>query len=187
MKTAAVAFAAALLFGTTAFAGVITYSGVLGNFESPPTGSPGTGFAQVTIDTVAQTMLVNVVFSGLTSGDTAAHIHCCVAQGGNAGVATTTPTFTGFPPGVTSGTYNHLFDLTLSSSYNPAFVTLEGNTVAGAEAALLAGLAANQTYLNIHTTNFGGGEIRAFLAAPEPGTFLLAGAVLAGLLIRRRK
>ena len=133
-------------------------------------------------------MLVNVTFSGLTSGNTAAHIHCCVAQGGNAGVATTTPTFTGFPGGTTSGTYLHVFDLTDASSWNPAFITSNGGTTAGAEAALLAGLANNQTYLNIHTTNFGGGEIRGFLvAAPEPGTFLLAGAVLAGFLIRRRK
>jgi hypothetical protein len=187
MKTAMLAVFAALLFGTAASAGVITYSAVLGNFESPPTGSPGTGFASVTVDSVLNTMLVNVTFSGLTSGDTASHIHCCVAQGGNAGVATTTPTFTGFPSGVTSGTYSHLFDLTLASSYNPAFVTAEGGTVAGAEAALLAGLAANQTYLNIHTTNNPGGEIRGFLAAPEPSTFLLAGVVLAGFLIRRRK
>jgi CHRD domain/PEP-CTERM motif len=187
MKASILAVAAALLSGTTAFAGVITYSAVLGNFENPPTGSAGTGFAQITVDTVLNTMLVNVTFSGLGSGDTASHIHCCVAQGGNAGVATTTPTFTGFPSGVTSGTYNHTFDLTLSSSWNPAFITANGGTTASAEAVLVAGLAANQTYLNIHTSNFGGGEIRGFLVqAPEPGSFLLAGAVLAGFLFRRR-
>jgi len=188
MKTSILALAATVLFGTSAFAGVITYTAVLGNFENPPTGSPGTGFATVTIDNVLNTMLVDVTFSGLTSGNTNAHIHCCVAQGGNAGVATVTPTFTGFPTGATSGTYNHLFDLTLATSWNPAFITLSGGTTAGAEAALLTGLANKQTYLNIHTTNFGGGEIRGFLVeAPEPGTFLLAGAVLAGFLIRRRK
>jgi hypothetical protein len=188
MKTAILALAATLLSGTSAFAGVIVYTATLGNFENPPTGSAGTGFAQVTIDNVLNTMLVNVTFSGLTSGNTAAHIHCCVAQGGNAGVATTTPTFTGFPSGTTSGTYLHLFDLTDAGSWNPAFITANGGTTASAEAVLLAGLANNQTYLNIHTTNFGGGEIRGFLvAAPEPGTFLLAGAVLAGFLIRRRK
>ena len=193
MKTATLVVAGALLFGSAASASIITYSAVLGNFESPPTGSPGTGFAAVTVDNVSNTMLVDVNFSGLTSGVTASHVHYLVTQGGNAGVATTTPTFTGFPSGVTSGTYNHLFDLTLASSWNPAFVTASGGTTAGAEAALLAGLAANQTYLNIHTSNFGGGEIRGFLAggfrtaAPEPGTFLLAGAMLAGLLIRRRR
>jgi hypothetical protein len=187
MKTTILALAT-VLFGTSAFAGVITYTAVLGNFENPPTGSPGTGFATVTIDNVLNTMLVDVTFSGLTSGNTNAHIHCCVAQGGNAGVATTTPTFTGFPTGAISGTYSHLFDLLQATSWNPAFITANGGTPASAEVVLLAGLAANQTYLNIHTTNFGGGEIRGFLvAAPEPGSFLLAGAVLAGFLIRRRK
>jgi CHRD domain/PEP-CTERM motif len=187
MKTATLAVVGALFFGTAASAGVITYSAVLGDFESPPTGSPGTGLASITVDSVLNTMLVNVTFSGLTSGVTASHIHCCVPQGGNAGVATTTPTFTGFPSGVTSGTYNHLFDLTQASSWNPAFITANGGTTASAEAVLLAGLASNQTYLNIHTTNFPGGEIRGSLVAPEPGTFLLAGLVLAGFLIRRRK
>ena len=86
-----------------------------------------------------------------------------------------------------SGTYSHVFDLTQAGSWNPAFVTASGGTTAGAEAALLAGLAADQAYLNIHTTSFNLGEIRGFLAAPEPGTFLLAGAMLAGILIRRRK
>jgi hypothetical protein len=187
MKTTILALAT-VLFGTSAFAGVITYTAVLGNFENPPTGSPGTGFATVTIDNVLNTMLVDVTFSGLTSGNTNAHIHCCVAQGGNAGVATVTPTFTGFPTGATSGTYSHLFDLLQAGSWNPAFIAANGGTPASAEAVLLAGLAANQTYLNIHTTNFGGGEIRGFLvAAPEPGTFLLAGAVLVGFLIRRRR
>jgi hypothetical protein len=188
MKTATLAAAATLLFGSTAFAAPITYSAVLlGSNEVPPTGSPAIGFAVVTVDAVAQTMLVNVTFSGLESPDTASHIHCCVSPGGNAGVATTTPTFTGFPIGVTAGSYLNLFDLTLSSTYNPAFVTAEGS-VANAEAALLAGMAADQTYLNIHSGQFPGGEIRGFLipGTPEPATFLLAGAVLAGLVVRRR-
>jgi CHRD domain/PEP-CTERM motif len=187
MKTATLVAVAALLFGMTAFAGPITYfAGLLGSNEVPPTGSPASGFATVTVDSLLNTMLVNVTFTGLEAGVTASHIHCCIGPGGNAGVATTTPTFTGFPSGVTSGTYSHVFDLTLSSSYNPAFVTAEGS-LANAEAALLAGMAADQTYLNIHSTVFPGGEIRGFLVpAPEPGTFLLAGAVLAGLLIRRK-
>ena len=65
-------------------------------------------------------------------------------------VATDHTTFTGFPSGVTSGTYLHLFDLTDASSWNPAFITAGGGPTTGAEAALLAGLAANQTYLNVH-------------------------------------
>ncbi len=125
--------------------------------------SSATGTARVTWDTSTQMMTVNVTFAGLTTPNTASHIHCCVASPGTTGVATTVPTFTGFPSGVTSGTYTHTFDMTSLTSYNPAFVTAHGGTAAGAEAALLAGMQAGQTYLNIHTTTFPGGEERGFL------------------------
>jgi CHRD domain len=42
-----------------------------------------------------------------------------------------------------------------------------------AEVALAASLAADTAYLNIHTTNFPGGEIRGFLLFPEPATILM--------------
>jgi hypothetical protein len=110
-------------------------------------------------------MRVQVSFVGLTGNTTASHIHAptVVALTGTAGVATTTPTFTGFPLGVTSGVYDHTFDLTQSSSYNPAYVTANGGTVAAANAALLAAIAAGKAYLNVHSVTFGGGEIRGFL------------------------
>jgi CSLREA domain-containing protein len=126
--------------------------------------SPGTGNTVVTLDTTAHTLRVQATFSGLTSNTTASHIHCCVTvAGGNAGVATTTPTFAGFPLGVTSGTLDTTLAMTQASAWNPAFVTANGGTNAGAEAALTAGLAAGTAYFNIHTTNNGGGEIRGFL------------------------
>ena len=85
-------------------AGIITYDAALSAAnEAPPTASSGIGFAIVTVNSILNTLEVNVTFSGLTSGDTASHIHCCVSPGGNAGVATTTPTFAGFPSGVTAG------------------------------------------------------------------------------------
>src|ERR1019366_3872927 len=160
-----------------------------GRAKFRPTGSPGTGQATVIINTLAQTMEVQVTFSDLGGATTASHIHCCTAlpDAGNAGVATTIPTFTNFPLGVTSGSYDFTYDLTAAGTYNPAFVTAEGS-VAIAEAALLGGIAAGNSYLNIHTTVDPGGEIRGYLAAaPEPATFLLAGAALAGLVILRRK
>jgi hypothetical protein len=136
-------------------------------------------------------MHVHVDFSGLLGTTTASHIHCCTAvpDAGTAGVATTTPTFAGFPLGVTSGTYDALLDMTMSSSYNPAFISAEGGTPASAEAALFAGMAAGETYLNIHSSVVPGGEIRGFLSldAPEPGTFLWAGAALVALAVRRRR
>ncbi len=128
--------------------------------------SPATGTALVTWDTVTNFMTVNVVFSGLTAANTAAHIHCCVSPPGNAGVATPVPTFTGFPGGTTSGTYSHTFDMLSSSSYNPSFVTSHGGTPSSAAAALLTGLLAGQSYLNIHTSTFPGGEMRGFLLTP---------------------
>jgi hypothetical protein len=47
-----------------AAAAILTYDASLnGATEIPPTGSPGTGFAVVTIDTVADTMNVQESFS----------------------------------------------------------------------------------------------------------------------------
>jgi len=111
------------------------------------------------------------------------------ASPGTAGVATTTPYFTGFPIGVTSGSYSNTLDLTLASSYNPSYVTANGGTTAGAETALLAAIAADEAYLNIHTSAFPGGEIRGFLTqVPEPDTYALVSAGMALLyMIKRRR
>ena len=156
--------------------------------EVPPVASPGTGFATVVLDPTAQTIQINVTFSGLTSNDVAAHIHCCAPLGTNVGVATAVPAFPGFPLGVTSGSYSSVvFDLTQPTIYNPAFVTLQGG-LSSAEAALIAGIQTGRTYLNIHTVNFTGGEIRGQLfPTPEPSTFLLLGSGLAGWLLWRRR
>src|ERR1700732_94860 len=172
----------------TVWANAITYDVVLtGPGESPANASPGTGFAVITIDTTLNTLnIVSDTFSGLLGTTTASHIHCCTAVPGalTAGVATQVPTFTGFPLGVTSGSYSMLFDMTQASTWNPAFVTAHGGTPAGAEAALVAGAAAGEAYLNIHSTNFGGGEIRGFLVAiPEPGTLSFVFVSLAGMFL----
>jgi hypothetical protein len=170
---------------------VFVYDAFLsGPSESPPNASPGTGFAEVDYDNLLHTLTVQVTFSGLLGTTTASHIHSATAVPGTgtAGVATTTPSFSGFPLGVTSGSYSNTLDLTLASSYNPSFVTANGGTTASAEVALIAGMNAGEAYLNIHTTVVPGGEIRGFLTlVPEPSTFALAGVGAAALLIFRRR
>jgi hypothetical protein len=116
--------------------------------EIPPVATPATGSVKVTLDLTAQTLELNVIFSGLTSDDVAAHIHCCTPFGANTGVATTLPAFNGFPLGVTGITtpFDQVYSLTDSTLYNPAFVTAHGGTTASAEAALVTGIEDEMTY-----------------------------------------
>lgn len=174
----------------SAHASIITLGGALSAANENPTNpSTATGSAFVTVDTVALTITFNVVFSGLTGNDTAAHIHCCVAQGGNTGVATAIPALPGFPLGVTSGLFDGaMFSLLDASFYNPSFITINGGTVASAEPVFLAGLLSDQAYFNIHTPNNPGGEIRAFLIpVPEPASVYPAALTLLGLAAMRRR
>ncbi|MEO8504287.1 MAG: CHRD domain-containing protein [Acidobacteriota bacterium] len=137
-----------------------------GAAENPPVVTAGNGSATVTLDTAAHTLVINVTFANLTGTSTMAHIHCCAAAPTNSGVASMLPAFTGFPLGVSSGTFLNTFNTLDTSSWNPVFITNNGGTPVGAEAALATALAAGQAYLNIHSSTNGAGEIRGFLAPP---------------------
>jgi hypothetical protein len=169
----------------------VTYFATLsGAIEVPPNLSTGIATAVVDFDIMAHTMRVQVSFSGLTGTTVAAHIHAPTPSAGigTAGVATELPSFTGFPLGVTSGIYDHTFDTSQASFFNPAFLAANGGSIANAEQALFQSLNDGRAYLNIHTTFRPGGEIRGFLNTPEPASAaVLLGACALGVIGVRRK
>jgi hypothetical protein len=142
-----------------------------GAAEVPPTPSTATGTATVIADDVAGTVSVNLTVSGLTTPSAAGHIHF-----GPVGVAgPIILPFTGLPS-ATSFTYTHTF--TAADLINSA---TSGIATFGA---LLGAMEAGNTYTNVHTTTFPGGEIRGQLV-PEPASVALL-AVGAGLLFLLR-
>ena len=168
--------------------------------EVPSNASGALGVAAIEFDDVLKTLSLDVRFGVLFAPSftpplmgttTAMHIHCCTPPTANAIVATQVPSFMGFPLGVTFGTYSQVFDMTLASFYNPAFITAHGGTVDGAFNDLAAGMLGGMSYLNIHTTAFPGGEIRGTLntvnTVPEPGVLSLLALALVGLAYIRRR
>jgi hypothetical protein len=187
--------ALAAMAAPSAFAATTTYRATLsGPAEATPNPSPGTGIATIIIDDVAQTMQLNVPFYDLVGTTTAAHIHCCTAipLTGTGPVATMVPNFAGFPTGVHAGLYEHTFNMADAASYNPNFITNNGGTAQSAFSVFLAGLNSNQSYLNLHTSAYPGGEIRGFLVAapvpePESWAMLLGGLAALGFMVRRQR
>jgi hypothetical protein len=169
--------------------------GLTGAQEAPtPVVTPGGGSGTATYDSVANTLSVNVTFSGLTSNTNNAHIHCCALINNSAPIAVdfVAP---GFPLGVTSGSWSHTFNLGLASTYTAGFIS--GSTPAtpdGARDRLLGsmrlpvGSTVGLSYFNIHTTTNPGGELRGNISpVPEPAAVLLALCGLAAAACLQRK
>jgi hypothetical protein len=152
--------ATGVLFGPSATANVIPFQVELDGADAG-TVSPGTGIADLLLDDVANTLDINLTYSGLLSPTTNAHIHCCAPPGSNAGVII--PFIPeGFVTGVTSGSFVSTFLLTPLQ-------------VADIESGL--------SYINIHTVQFRAGEIRGQIAVPEPAPLSLLAAALVAALV----
>lgn len=180
----------ALCFATSAQANITLFQGT---FAPEAAGATGSGTLAMTYNDIAHTLDINASWAGLSGNTSNAHIHCCTAapNAGTAGVALAqSGILPGFPLGLTSGSYTRLIDLSLTNQYSAGFVTASGGTAAGAEARLISNLLSGNAYFNIHTTTFGGGEIRAFVTAvPEPQTYamMLAGLGLLGWAAKRKQ
>ncbi len=171
LLTTALVFAP--LFLAHANADTVFDATLLGTNEVPPTASPATGSAILTLHNDNITLDVDVIFNGLVAPDTASHIHCCASPGVAASIRLP---FTGFPVGVTSGSFTGTFNLTTG---------LTGITPAD----FITGMETGQAYVNVHSTTFSGGEIRGqvvLLSTPEPTTLLLLGAGLVVLGIWKK-
>lgn len=123
-----------------------TFTAYLSSAQEVPTNaSTATGYARVVVNESALTISFTVVFTGLSSTQTAAHIHAPAAIGVNAGVVINFGAVGG-----TSGTITGTAAIT---------------------AAQIAQLRAHQGYVNVHSTNFSGGEIRGQLGVRRPVDF----------------
>ena len=141
-------FALAQLPLANASSGPISCSAVLsGANEVPPNPSPATGSGTFTFDPLTSTTTWSVTWSGLTVAATAAHIHSPASPSTNAPVRVPITGIAGLTSGSSSGSTTSLIGIT------PAQFAID----------LLAGMA----YMNIHTSNFPGGEIRGQLSCTE--------------------
>jgi hypothetical protein len=144
---------------------IITFQGPLsGTNENPPITTQGQGTYKITLDTSTNVLTWDVQVSGLTSNITNGHIHGPALTNVNAGVILQfNPQATGGIPG---STFTGIGQATSGRAQGTVTLgsTVLGNGVSGDSLKQL--LIAGMTYVNVHTTTNGGGEVRAQIVKP---------------------
>ena len=148
---------ALLCMSSAGWSATHVYSALLqGLQEVPANASPATGQGLFVYDDVALTLQYNVTFSGLSALETGAHIHGPAVVGVNAGVIFPLPA--GSPK---IGVWNMT--------------------------ATQAGwLTSQRLYVNVHSQNFPGGEIRGQII-PEPSSLAALGLGACSIILTRRR
>ena len=124
-----------------------------GQNERPPVTTSATGSSSLVLAPDGQSLALTVTWNGLSSNVTGAHIHGPFDPGG---AANTAGIIFGFPnfPTTPSGTYT--FTITPNSTFTGNFTYAQ----------LLDLLRQGRKYVNVHTQNNLGGEIRGQLVRP---------------------
>jgi hypothetical protein len=140
----------------------------------------GSGSGTLTLNTTLDTLTFNnILYSGLSSTSILSHIHGPALPGVSAGVLYDLAAGGFIALGTTSGSING----TLHLIPDPNGTTFDLPTQ-------INQLESGLWYINIHTHNFGGGEIRGqILPVPEPSALPLLGIGVCGLwlLLRRHR
>ncbi len=150
-------FLLVLLLSFSARATIYPFHNTLtGSEEVPANPTPGKGTIVGWYNDETNTISYTIIFGGLLAPTVAGHFHAPAPTGVNAPVIIG---YTGFPLGVTSGSYSNTHVIT--------------NTQ---ETQLLAGL----WYSNIHTSLYPGGEIRAQIVLGNPATTYIFNNIYSG-------
>ncbi|HVS19960.1 MAG TPA: CHRD domain-containing protein [Planctomycetota bacterium] len=145
-RTLAVALAATALAALAPAQKVAMHATLDGAQEVPPNASPGVGTASVVVDMEADTLTIDLTYTDMGSAEVTAHIHGPAPAGASAGVKF------GLPFGNTK--------------------SVVWNYAQSDEADILAGL----MYVNIHSANLPGGELRGQIVR-DPALHVLAASI----------